>query len=186
MLNWEFVYAQINGGSDQGSQLVDGKNEITSIGAPPMKPDHQFNKAIYKQYYKQADYDEAKNWRAELSYNISNEEELATLVLSGTGAADVAVNVGNNFMSFDRYGCPGASAGAGNHAVGVQDVELVDGRLFFDMFNSWDLDFGPDNDGHCYLEWNRHFVNTIRYHGFYATLSTDTKVISDTAPVVRE
>ncbi len=181
-LNWEFLYAQINGGSDNGSQLADANKELLTVGVPELTQSHRFNRDIYKQNYKQSDYDEAKKWRAERTFEIHTEEELATLVLGGTGAADVAINVGNNFMNIDSNGCPGASSGPGNHAVGVQDVELVDGRLLFDSFNSWDLDFG--DNGYMYLEWNRHFVHTIQYHGFYAVLAVDVKSQDDSSPVV--
>lgn len=183
-LNWEFLYAQNNWGRDGGSLLVDANNTIREVGVCPMRPDHRFNKDIFKNNFRPEDYNEASKWKAEKTIEVNTEEELATLVLSGTGVANVAVHVGNNFMSYDKYGCPGASSGGGNHAVGVQDVELVDGRLLFESFNSWGLDFGPDRDGHNYYEWNRHFVNTVNNHKFFGIVSVDIKADDQNMPVV--
>jgi len=87
------------------------------------------------------------------------------VVLSGQGAAVVAVHVGSNFTNLDSNGIAGFANGPGNHAVIVQDVELVNGRLLFDMPNSWDVNFG--DEGHAYLTWVGHMAQTVRYHGFF-------------------
>lgn len=169
-LCWEFLYAQINGGVDQGSMLEDGMIALEKIGVPPLDlAKHPINKHIFKNQFDAADYEAARSWTAQACYQVDTKEELATLILSGAGAGVVAVHVGNNFTELNSKGFAGASGGPGNHAVGVDDVAIIDGDLAFDMFNSWDVNYGEG--GRAYLDWERHFSQTIKHHGFYAVLA---------------
>lgn len=171
-LSWEFLYAQINGGRDNGSTLSDGMKAIRDIGAPPLDlQKHPINKHIYKKYYTPEDYRDAALYRAGAIYTISNEIELATLILSGVGAAVVAVDVNNSFMKLDKNGIAGGGSGVGNHSVCVDDVDIIDGVLAFDMPNTWGLNYGEG--GRARLTWSRHFRPTQRFHGFYAILSSN-------------
>jgi hypothetical protein len=169
-LSWEFLYAQLVDGDDRGSMLDDGMHALLTTGVPPLDPArHPINRDIRKRDYTAEEHAAAKGFTAELCYQVDTEEELATLLLSGQGAGVVAVHVGNSFTSLDRSGFAGADSGPGNHAVGVQDVELIGGELAFDCFNSWDLNFG--DAGHCYLSWRRHFRQTNQNHAFYAVVA---------------
>lgn len=188
MLNWEFLYAQINGGRDQGSMLDDGMNAIVKTGVPVMKPDHKFNRAIFQNYYKPEDYAEAGKWTASNCFTLDQdqpelaERQLATLVLSGVGAGVVAVHVGSNYNNFTNGGFIGQDSGPGNHAVGADDAEIINGELSFNSPGSWGLSWG--DDGYGYLSWNKHFRQTSKYHAFYAVLAASNP--GDGAPAVKE
>lgn len=179
--SWEFLYAQINGGRDQGSMLDDGMQALLNIGVPTLNPQkHPLNRHYLKNDYSPEEYNEAKSNRAEQCYEIDTEIDLATLVLSRQGAAIVAVHVGSNFMSLDRNGFAGVDNGPGNHAVCVDDVALFDGGLLgFDMPNSWGTSFGEG--GRAYLSWNGHMARTNEYHCLYAVLAASNP--NDGAPV---
>lgn len=164
-LSWEFSYAQLVDGNDVGSMLADSREEGLRLGMPPLDlTRHPLNRHFRKRDYSAEDYANALNFRFEKAFSISTPEELATCLLSGQGAAVVAVHVGGSFTRLDRDGICGTDPGPGNHAVCVDDVELINGELAFDMANSWDLSFGDEGRG--YLTW-RHFVQTRPYHEFY-------------------
>lgn len=183
MLSWEFVYAQLVDGNDQGSMLDDGMLELQRTGAPVLNPArHPINAHIRKRDYSAEEMAEAQANRAVNCFVADDEIDLATLVLSGQGAAVVAVHVGNSFTRLDAKGFCGASGGPGNHAVGAQDAEIIDGELAFDMPNSWGLNFG--DNGHGYLSWRRHMAGTVKYHRFYAILAATNP--GDGAPSVKE
>ncbi len=166
-LSWEFLYAQLVDGNDSGSMLDDGMNMIMKSGIPPLDPTkHPLNRDIRKSNYSAEEYAAAKSWMAESCYQVHNELELATLLLSGQGAGVIAVHVGNSFMHLDSKGYIGADRGPGNHAVGVSDVEIIDGELAFDHNGSWGVDV--HDQGYGYVNWARHLSQTSQYHAFYA------------------
>jgi hypothetical protein len=169
-LSWEFAYAQLVDGNDVGSMLADAREEGGKLGMPVLNlQKHPLNRDFRKRDYTQDEYNEALAWRFEKAYAVNSPEELATAVLSGQGAAVVAVHVGNRFTSLDRNGICGVDNGPGNHAVCVDDAEMINGNLVFDMPNSWGLNFGEAGRG--YLTWN-HFVQTRPYHEFYVVLAS--------------
>lgn len=172
MLDWEFCYAQINGGRDNGSLLKDGMAAAQSIGMPILDPsaNGKGRGRIYKRDYTAADYADAKANRTTKAVAVNDELTLATAVLSGFPAV-VAVHVGSRFDNIDAKGFAGADGGAGNHAVHVDDVEIIDGVLAFDHQGSWGTSMHAD--GRAYLSWGRHFAQTIKYHVFWVLLSTN-------------
>lgn len=171
-LCWEFLYAQINGGQDNGSTLEDGMIALQNIGVCPLDTaKHPINRDITKSRYDAADYAAAKLYQARQCFTVDTEEALATLILSEMGAATVAVDVDNSFMKLDSAGICGSGSGMGNHSVDVDDVEIINGELAFDMANSWDVTWG--DEGRAYLTWAKHFTRTHKYHGFYGILGTN-------------
>jgi len=178
MLDWEFLYAQINGGRDNGSLLKDGMAVCHSIGMPALDPsaNGQGRGRIYKSHYTQADYDAAKVNKGTKTLGIpaSNKDEfertLATAVLSGFPAV-VAVHVGSRFSNLVSGGFAGSDSGAGNHAVHVDDVEIVNGELAFDHDGSWGTQM--HDEGRALLTYERHFRQTSQYHLFWVLMSTN-------------
>ena len=166
-LSGEYVYAGINGGRDQGSMLDDGLDWIVKNGAAPesMVPHQEF---LWNRI-PQAAKNEAARFRAFECYRVDTEIELASgLALGFVGV--VAVHAGNSYMRLDANGVRGASSGPGNHAVGVDDVRVLNGEFQFDEFGSWGLNNGQG--GYAFLTWNRHLRTTIQYHAFYLIRAT--------------
>lgn len=181
-LNWEFLYSLINRGVDQGSHLSESARAVRDVGVCPWKDRHQFNRHIFANHFTPEDTRDAADYKAGSIFRITTWQELATLTLSGQGAAVVAVHVGSNFNSLDGAGYAGASSGPGNHAVQVCDVDLVNGRVAFDMENSWSKRWGQG--GYCYLDWDRHLAPTVRIHDFFAILSANAKPFEGVPAVV--
>lgn len=172
MLNWEFLYAQINGGRDNGSLLKDGMEAVQSIGIPILDSSRHRIGAdrIFKNQFTPEEYAAAQLNRTTKSYAINDELTLATAVLSGFCAV-VAVHVGSSFSRIDRKGFAGADPGAGNHSIHVDDVVIVNGVLGFDHQGSWGVNI--HDQGRALLSWDRHLKNTNRYHKFWIAVSTN-------------
>lgn len=169
-LAWEFLYAQVNGGRDNGSLLEDNMKAVTEVGIPPLDLQrHPVNRHIQKRDYSSEDYRDAANWVATNCFTIDSEDQLCTLLLSGQGAAVVAVDVDNSFMQMDSRGIAGGGDGVGNHAVCVDDVELIDGEPAFDNDGSWGQNV--HEGGRVYLTWKRHFRRTPQFHRFFAIMA---------------
>lgn len=172
-LSWEFSYAQLVDGRDNGSALADGMKTLMYTGSPPLdERKHPINAHIRKRDYSQDEYEAAKTYRLENCFTFSRNWsearlEMATVLCSGQGTLEVAVHVGNNFTKLDRNGFAGRSRGPGNHAVLVDDVEVFNGRLKWDMTNSWGLDYGED--GRAWLD-DTHMDEPFKYHQFYAVM----------------
>lgn len=180
----EFLYAQVNRGKDEGALLDETQRAAGEIGWI-LRDDkkHPFNRDIYKNNYSPEEYRDALLRRAGASYQVDSELDLATLLLSRAGGAVVAVDVDNSFMQLDRYGFAGGGRGPGNHAVNVDDVEIINGELSFDMANSWGLEYG--DEGRAYLSWTRHFNNTHRYHKFFVIVGCNFADLRSEGPVVK-
>lgn len=168
-LSGEGLYAQINGGGDNGSLLVDGMNAITVNGVPTTRlvPHEEYRKnAIPAEAWQ-----EAKRFRGEELYQLPNEAELVTALVLGFDVV-VAVHVTNDWMQIDGNGLIPRCTGVGNHAVGVHDIRYSTqrGQFEFDHFGSWGTNL--HEDGCAFLTWERHLSITVGYHGFYAIRST--------------
>ena len=172
-LSGEYLYSRINGSRDVGSMLDDGMAWLTEYGVAPWKPSHA-------QKYKERDFSaedvrDSVRFKGVECYGVDSELELATGLALGFTAV-VAVHADNNFMRLDSNGIAGGnSRGAGNHAVGLDDVEIFDGELVFRMFNSWGTSYGAD--GYAKLTWDKHLKTTNQYHYFYLirAVSDDTE-----------
>lgn len=175
LLSWEFMYAQLVDGRDNGSMLDDGMHELENTGVPILDTGrHPINRDYRKRDYTAEEYAEAKLFRAENTYQLSvgmqGELELATALLSGQAAGVVAVDVGNNFGDLTRDGFVQDGGGPGNHAVCVDDVDIISGEIAFDMPNSWGEEWGDNGRG--MLSYQRTFRRTMREHGFYVIFGT--------------
>lgn len=162
-LSGEGLYSLMNGNRDNGSHLVDAMRLIESNGVPT-EAKVGFGK-IYRNQIDPSAYTDAANYRASELYRVESELALATGLLCDFMGV-VAVHVGGDFLSMDSEGIVPPQPGPGNHAVGVQDVEVSqNGTLLFDHFGSWGA--ANHSDGCAYFTWNRHLAETNRYHGFY-------------------
>lgn len=181
-LHHEFTYALCNRNQDGGALLHEVNKSVRDVGMPTARYErHPFNRNIFQRFYTPEDFRDAALYRSEIVFEITREEELATLILSGAGTAVIAVHVGQNFNNLNRDGFPGASPGVGNHAVGVDDVELINGKPAYHSFNSWGMNWGVN--GCCYYDWDRHLATTCRNHRFFGIMSTRTVEHEKEAPL---
>ena len=183
-LSAEFLYAQTNRGSDNGAVLEEVRiagEEIGTILRDDAK--HPFNRDILKKNYSPEEYNAAKANRAGVTYEVDDELSLATFVLSRMGGSVVAVDVDDAYMKLNKSGIRGSGTGPGNHAVDLDDCEIVDGQLVFDEAGSWGLANG--DGGRAYLTWDRHLKVTNKYHKFFVILSANVQALMDEAPAAK-
>ena len=166
-LSGESLYAQINGGKDQGSMLDDGMKALMKNGCAPA------DLVASKTYLWSKVSAEARaamsRFKAFECYRVDTEDELLIGLASGFDGV-IAVEANNQFMKVDADGRVSPTDGNGNHAVGVDDVRIFNGEVEFDMFNSWDLRYGVGGRG--WVSWKRHLRTTSHKHAFYLIRST--------------
>lgn len=175
ILSGEFLYSQMNGGRDVGSMLDDGLKLLMDVGAPPYKDRHR--RKFKPSDFTPEDFRDANERKAFEVLGVDTELELAEGLAKGAVGV-VAVHADNNFMRLDSNGIAGGNrSGAGNHAVGVDDVTIKNGELCFDMFNSWSTNYG--DQGRAYLTWNKHLKQPNQYHYFYLITAARTTNTDD-------
>lgn len=166
-LSGEGLYAQINGGRDQGSMLDDGMKALMETGVPPesMVPHEEYRWSRVSAEAKAA----CSRFRAFECYGVDTEDELVD-GLASDFVGVVAVHASNAWSNLDSDGRCGTSNGMGNHAVAVDGLRWFDDEWNFDMPNSWDTRWGKNGRG--WLTWQRHFLTSIKHHDFYLIRST--------------
>lgn len=167
------VYAQINGGRDQGSMLDDGMRELQTKGtvSETVVPADR----IYLNQIPASVWAEALKYLGFECYQTGSKALLLSgLALGWVGV--VAVHVGNNYMRLNAEGVAGVDRGPGNHAVCVDDAIIgSSGRPLIDSPGSWGPEWG--DQGRCYFDYDAHLAQTSNYHRFFlvrgATLNPD-------------
>ena len=172
----EFLYSQINGGSDRGSMLDAGMRSMITTGCPPK----EF--VTYESYRKSQQspeaYANASRFRILEPYALNSDEELATAIALNFFCV-VAVHVANPWFKLDSNGVVMPTDGPGNHAIAVDDVRINSrGEYEFDHPGSWATTYGDQGRG--WITWNRHMRTTVRYHQFFAIRSTQDDPHGDT------
>lgn len=165
-----WIYSLINGGRDNGSQLIDafrvgqdvGYASEETVGWDMIYPKQQ---PVAKAKAEAADH-KGRNY-----YQVKSLQALKTALAQGWPCV-VAVHVGNRFMKLSG-GIAGVDRGPGNHAVCVDDLVLVNGKLCYDMPNSWGTS-GYGDQGRAYLT-DDHLNETRIYHAFYALRAAKVK-----------
>ena len=164
--NW--LYAQINGGRDNGSMLDDGMDAIKK-GVPVFEPSHN---GKYKKNQFPESLAESLDHKAFECYGVNSESELAAGLALGFTAI-VAVHCNNDWFKMDRDEIIIRCNGVGNHAVTVDDVRVIDGELAFDHAGSWGVNI--HNKGRAFLTWKRHLSGPNKNHFFYLVRATKTE-----------
>ena len=142
-----WIYSLINGGRDEGSQLIDGFKVGQDVGYaseetvgwdmiyPKRQPLAQAKK-------------EAAEHKGKFYYRCRTLQALKTALAQGWPAV-VAVHAGSRFQKLSN-GIAGVDRGPGNHAVNVDDLVIVRGKLVYDMPNTWSVE-GYGDDGRAYI-----------------------------------
>lgn len=174
-LSGDGLYAAVNGGRDAGSALESNMRFMTDHGVPPasLVPRHEYR----KNRIPAEAYTAGRRFRAFESYFVDSELGLASALAAGFFAA-IAVHAGNGGRSPD--GLIDWQNGSGNHSVVCDDVRFRNGRLEFQIANSWGLRWGARGRG--WLTWRDHLSNPNRYHRFYVARSAIDDPEGDNPP----
>lgn len=157
-----WIYSLINGGRDQGSQLIDGMRVGQDVGYA--SDDTVGWDMIYpKQQPLGKAKAEASAHKGRNYYRCKTLQALKTALAQGWPGV-VAVHAGSRFNKLSGE-IAGVDRGPGNHAVNVDDLCIVRGKLVYDMPNSWGLE-GYGEEGRAYLT-DDSLEETLQYHAFY-------------------
>lgn len=143
------LYAQINGGRDNGAVISDALTALQQTGTV------SYATVGEQPYYLPqlpADWQkEASRFRIGQAYHCQTFDEIGSALQLGFIVV-YGIMVGENFQNFDQYGVAGVSSGPGNHCMHADGmVQLPDGRWVPDNVNSWRGTWGPFGNGRCYL-----------------------------------
>lgn len=172
-LSGAYIYSFINGGHDNGASIVDAMSELTDHGTCLDATVSWDN--IYRNGAKVGD-QEAQRFKLAGAYAIDNSNQATAFdwVCSAiqTGLIpQFAIEVGNNFESFDANGVAGYSNGYGNHSVMATGMLQINGTWYLLMQNSWNL-WGPFKNGYCLLS-EKHIMGVVNAGGQDAFVHLD-------------
>jgi hypothetical protein len=143
------LYAQINGGSDNGAVISDALTALQQTGT--CRYGLVGETPFYLNQLPAGWKDDARHFRISQAYHCQSFDEIGSALQLGFIVV-YGIQVGSNFESFDRYGVAGHSSGPGNHCMHADGMtQLADGRWVIDNANSWGATWGPSADGRCYL-----------------------------------
>ncbi len=180
-LSGSSVYAQVNGGRDNGSIPEEAMVAMQNRGAVPIGPSRVDE--IYMSNYSASDWAEAARYKAGECYATRDLQAFFTGIALGFDGV-VAVHAGSRFMRMDGNGVAGVDNGGGNHAVCVDDIDMLsDGTLVLDDPNSWGLSFGVN--GRAYLT-KKHFAQTIQNFAFYLVRTANDDPQGSNPPSISE
>lgn len=177
-LSGEDLYAQINGGRDNGSGLQNGMNALVRSGVAPeaMVPHQEFRESRISSEAKAA----RSRFKLLEPLGVDTWQELCSgLAIGFVGV--VAVHASNAWSRLDGNGVCGRSQGAGNHSVCVDDIVYIGDDPFVDMANSWGTGWGVGGRG--YLNWDLHLSRPNQYHDFYLLPTTIDDPNEEQAPL---
>jgi hypothetical protein len=151
-----FLYALINGGSDNGAVISDACDALTRVGTCTYTTVGE--RPFYTQQMPAAAHAEAARFRVARAYHAQTFDEIVSGLLLGFLPV-FGIMVGNSFQRFDRHGVAGHTPGPGNHCLHADGcARLDDGRWVLDTVNSWGDSWGPWKNGRCYLDED-HFAH---------------------------
>lgn len=150
-LSWRWLYDQINGGRDAGSNIIDSMEVLESKGAPPAE---SYTKSLFRANQNPP----GVTWYQEdVAITGSSSIEFATMILMG-GYAEGPILVNSNFEKWTgdgvAFGGGAPNSSNSNHAIYLAGIKFLQGdpkNWVFKLINSWGLKWGPFKKGFCYL-----------------------------------
>ena len=168
-LSGAYLYSRCNGGRNNGSMLSDHQQAVEKFGA--CRETTVTVNQIFRSHYDTRTADaEALQYRAHEAYGVQTRLGLMTAIAMGF-PCEVAVHVGGDFGRFDANGYPRESNGGGNHAIHVDDLVVIDGKIAFCAVNSWGVSWGS-LQGRMFLDWDRHLARPWENHVAFGIRST--------------
>lgn len=148
-----YLYAQCNGGRDQGSVIAEILAAAKAGGTCRLELNDQ--NTIYWNQVSQAAKADAPNYKISEAYRLTSFEEICDAILKGFFIV-CGIYVGRNFEQTDANGVAGVTRAQPNHAVMVDGLKILpSGEVLLDMANSWSFNWGYN--GRIYLR-DKHFA----------------------------
>jgi hypothetical protein len=143
LLSPTFVYAQINGGRDDGSDPADAATALLTVGTCTMAECGE--DTVFKRQIPQSAYQTASRFMALDIYQCHAYDEIVSAFLCGFDVFDT-INVGNGFNESQQGRGPPVAVGQGNHCTMVGDELKQDsrGNWLLEHDNSWNTTWGLD------------------------------------------
>lgn len=180
-----FMYALINGGSDDGAYISDAmsasmKYGICEIGAFPS------DRVYYQRQLTKAAYENAARFKLDQAYKCTSFDQICQALNLGF-VVNIGILVGSNFTSVDSEGiAPLSKGGGGGHSM------LACGLKYHNKYgwlvkvqNSWGVNFGVN--GYCYLRKEAFGGRDLDCFAFQGVLDDPKDPnTEDDVPVVKE
>ena len=143
-LSWAWLYDQVNGGRDAGSNIAAANEVVRRLGVPPMAsyPDCQFRAEQYPAG--------VKWYRESLEVIVDGFEECAVALQMGM-LPQFPIDAGGRFERFDGNGVSTGAGGSPNHSVYAAGIDRIGGQWCLRLVNSWRDTWGPFADGTCWV-----------------------------------
>lgn len=142
-----WVYDQINGGSDNGSNIIDSMGVLESHGAPLA--------SAYTKCQFRVGLPAGNDWyKEDVAITVGSSDECATALQLGM-LVQAPILVTKSFESFTGDGVAwGGSAprsSSSNHSIYLAGMKQVGGQWYFILVNSWGANWGPFGNGSCLI-----------------------------------
>lgn len=150
-LSWQFVYDQINGGQDNGSNIIDSMGVMEGMGTPLMS---LYPKSLWVPNKVPPG---AAMYKEDVPVTISTSQEAATALLMGM-FVQAPILVTNNFEQFTSDGIAwngkAPRSNQSNHSIYLAGIKQINGVWCFILVNSWGATWGPWKNGACYIPFS--------------------------------
>ncbi len=168
-----FVYAQINGGKDQGAYISDALTSMKNTGI--CKYEECPSNVLFKYQINNAAYVSAARYKVVEAYKCSSFGDILSAISLGFPVV-LGIIIGQNFAKVDaEYVCPQTTVMAGGHAMCGVGTKFSKKRneWLVRILNSWSTSFG--DRGYAYLTKD-HFK---KYVDAFAIQSLRSNVTED-------
>ena len=149
MLSWTYLYDQINGGVDQGANIIDSMNVLEKVGVPLLSvyPTSRFKENLPLPAG-------TLMYKEDLIVTVTDSLECATALQLGI-LPQVPIYVNNNFDRFTGEGIAWSGkaprGNASNHSIYLAGMKFINSVWYFILVNSWGINWGPFNNGTCLI-----------------------------------
>lgn len=145
------LYAQINGGRDNGAVISDAVQALQTVGTCDyatvgIKP-------FFTNQLPAGWREKAGQYKLGAALHANSFDEIVSALLTGEWVAVFGIMVGNNFERFDHNGVCGHDRGPGNHCIHADGVTIApNGDAWLECANSWSTTWGPFGNGRMRID----------------------------------
>lgn len=142
--SWLWLYDQINGGHDNGSNIIQSLHVISSTGVPPAE---SYTRPLWMPNRNPQN---VPFYKEQLEITVTDSLDCA-IALQMNLLPEVPIFVNNMFgkANGDGVAWNGVAPrnGQGNHAIYLAGMKFIHGVWYFVLVNSWSATWGPRRDG---------------------------------------